>query len=310
AQGMAGAMGYLTDHRAAIREDARYLLPSARSVICVGKLYDTPQPYSTEFDDVERGWISRYAWGDDYHGVLRKGLESLVARMRERVEFDYKICVDTAPVLERAYARHAGLGWIARNTCLINQDLGSWFFLGEVLISLELETGHPPPDRCGACTACIDACPTQAIVPAPGPGWAIDSRLCISYYTIEFKGIAPAGLRPSFGNHVFGCDVCQDVCPWNRSRHLATEPGFEAREFAPALDRLAGITEPEFARMFQSSPVNRSRYAGFLRNVAIAMGNTGSLKFAQPLRRLVHHEDVRVSEAASWSLDQLKSEDV
>ncbi len=309
AQGMAGAMGYLTDHRARMRADARNLLPSARSVICAGKLYDSPQPYSTEFDDAERAWISRYAWGDDYHDILRNGLASLVARMKEHVEFEYKICVDTAPLLERAYARRAGLGWIARNTCLINQDLGSWFFLGEVLVSLELEAGVPPPDRCGTCTACIDACPTQAIIPSMGPGWAIDSRLCISYYTIEYKGNAPAELRRGFGNHVFGCDVCQDVCPWNRSRHPSAEAAFAARQFAPALDRLAGITEQEFARMFQSSPVKRSRYAGFLRNVAIAMGNSRSPRFAKPLGRLAEHTDSRVSEAALWALNQLESKE-
>ena len=147
--------------------------------------------------------ISRYAWGDDYHDVLREGLERLLERIRQAAgaAFEWKICVDTAPLLERAYARHAGLGWIGKNTCLINQEKGSWFFLGELLLSLDLEPDAPPPDRCGTCTRCIDACPTAAIIPAapPGPAWTIDSRLCISYFTIELRGPIPADAREGIG---------------------------------------------------------------------------------------------------------------
>src|SRR5947209_2862130 len=169
-------MSYLTDRRAAVRNDPRNLLPSARSIICVGKLYQTPWPHSTVFDDRERAWISRYAWGGDYHDVMRQGLDRLRAALREMAgaEFDWKICVDTAPLLERSYARMAGLGWIGKNTCLINQRSGSWFFLGELLVSLALESDAPPPDRCGTCTRCIDACPTAAIV--PGPEYTLDAR--------------------------------------------------------------------------------------------------------------------------------------
>src|ERR1035438_4492150 len=146
-------MRYLTDHRAAVREDPRNLLPSARSIVCVGKLYQTPWPHSTQFHDEDRAWISRYAWGDDYHGVLRRGLEQLAARVAERAgPFESKICVDTAPLPERSYARLAGLGWIGKNTCLIDQQSGSWFFLGELLVSLEIAPGAPPPDRCGTCS--------------------------------------------------------------------------------------------------------------------------------------------------------------
>ncbi len=310
AGGLAGEMRYLTDQRAALRRDARSLLPEARSVICVGKLYDTPWPYSTEFHDAERAWISRYAWGDDYHELLRRGLEDLARRMRARADFTWRVAVDTAPLLERAYARRAGLGWIAKNTCLINEEWGSWLFLGELLVSLELEPDAPPPDRCGSCTRCIDACPTQALVPITepgGPAWALDARRCISYYTIECRGDAPESLRAGFGNLVFGCDVCQDVCPWNRSRRATEEPGFAPREFAPLLERLGALTETEFAAMFRQSPVRRAKYAGFLRNVALAMGNSRSPRFLPVLERLARHADPAVSATAAWAQRQIQS---
>jgi len=169
AQGMAGEMRYLTDRRAGLRRNARNLLPNARSVICVGKLYNTPDPPREEGD----ARISRYAHGNqDYHDTMRAALERMVARLAEIQPFDYKICVDTAPLLERTFARLAGLGWIGKNTCLINEPLGSWFFLGEIVTSLDLERGSPPPDRCGTCSRCIDACPTQAIVPSLD-GWQV-----------------------------------------------------------------------------------------------------------------------------------------
>src|SRR6266851_2912320 len=185
-RGMAGEMRYLTDYRADRRVDPRSLLPSARSIVCLGKYFNPPAPYSTEVSDSERGWIARYAQGEDYHNVLKKLLQTLVERMRaEFGEFEYKLCVDTAPLLERSYAHQAGLGWIGKNTCLINQEQGSWFLLGEILTSLELEPASPPPDRCGTCTRCIDACPTKAIVPWGDGTWSLDARLCISYFTIE-----------------------------------------------------------------------------------------------------------------------------
>jgi epoxyqueuosine reductase len=273
AAGNAGEMRYLTDRRAAVRDDPRNLLPSARSIICVGKLYNTPQPEVTAASP-DRAWISRYAWGDDYHDDLRRGLERLDALLHERVAapFESRICVDTAPLLERSYARLAGLGWIGKNTCLINEPLGSWFFLGELLVSLELQPDGPPPDRCGTCTQCIDACPTAAIVPAPS-GYAIDSRLCISYLTIELRGPVPEALHPAMGPHIFGCDICQDVCPWNRRAPFTTDPAYQPRHYAPPLEELAQITEGQFRDMFQGTPITRARYAGFQRNVAIAIAN-------------------------------------
>lgn len=266
ARGYAGRMGYLTDHRAAIRSDPRNLLPAARSIICVGKLYNGPEPYSTRFDASERGWISRYAWGDDYHVVLREGLERMAARLGPHHE--WRVCVDTAPLLERSYARQAGLGWIGKNTCLINQPLGSWFFLGELLTSLEIAPDSPPPDRCGTCTRCIDACPTGALAP-----YELDATLCISYFTIELRGPVPEEHQAAIGRHVFGCDICQDVCPWNRRAPVTEEPAFAPRDFAPPLDKLASVTEAEFREMFRGSAVRRAKYADFMRNVAIAREN-------------------------------------
>ena len=166
-------MRYLTDRRGDLRADAANLLVGVRSVICVGLVYSGPEPYSTDFSEPERAWISRYAWGGDYHGIIRGRLEILARRLIEIEPFDFRICVDTAPLLERSFARAAGLGWVGKNTCLIDQNLGSWFFLGEMLTTLELAPGNPPPDRCGTCTACIDACPTDALVP-----YELDARLC------------------------------------------------------------------------------------------------------------------------------------
>jgi epoxyqueuosine reductase len=312
AAGYAGEMGYLKDRRAKVRNDPRNLLESAKSIISVGKLYNGPEPYSTRLAAAELGWISRYAWGEDYHGVLRRGLELLVEKMRERASepFEWKICVDTAPLLERAYARRAGLGWIGKNTCLINERRGSWFFLGELVVSLAIEPGTAPPDRCGTCTRCIDACPTAAIVPtglAQGPEWAIDSRLCIAYFTIELHGPIPSEKRAQMGNHVFGCDICQDVCPWNQRAPITSEPAFAPLHFAPDLERLAGISEEEFREMFRSSPVERARYSGFLRNVAVAMGNQRAERFRRPLEKMAQSGDPVVAEHARWALGQLES---
>ena len=305
--GYAGAMSYLTDRRAGLRSDVRKLLPAAQSVICVGQLYNGPEPYSTAFDEDERGWIARYAWGDDYHGVLRAGLQQLARSMEQCFgAFEWKACVDTAPLLERSLARDAGLGWIGKNTCLINQHRGSWFFLGELITSLPLAANEEmPADRCGTCTRCIDACPTRAIIPALEGRYQIDSRLCISYLTIELRGPVPDELRGLTAHHIFGCDICQDVCPWNRAAEVTSRKAYTPRAFAPSLERMAALTETEFREMFQSSPVERARYHGFLRNVTMAMGNSGSPKMIQPLRKLAASEDPLIREHAAWGLAKL-----
>jgi epoxyqueuosine reductase len=308
AAGFAGEMGYLADGRADARDDPRSLLASARSVICAGKLYNQPLPYSTEFTAVGRAWISRYAWSGDYHSTMRRGLEKLEAALREAAggPLQSRIVVDTAPLLERSYARLAGLGWIGKNACLIHEGAGSWFFLGELLVSLEIEPDAPPPDRCGTCRRCIDACPTAAIVPAPGgEGWMLDARRCIAYFTIELRGAIPEVSRAAMGGHVFGCDICQDVCPWNRRAPVTADPALAPRNFAPSLEGLAGIDERQFRAIFGGTPVTRARYLGFLRNVAVAMGNRGLAELRAPLERLAASEDRMVAEHAQWALGRL-----
>jgi epoxyqueuosine reductase len=304
-RGLAGEMRYLTDHRADLRTDPAHLLPGCRSAICVGLVYNSPEPYSNHFTDPERAWISRYAWGDDYHEIIRAKLEKLTCKLKEIEEFRSRACVDTAPLLERSLANRAGLGWIGKNTCLIDQKAGSWFFLGELLTTLDLTPDEPPPDRCGTCTRCIEACPTQAIVPSPDGRFELDARLCISYFTIELRTAIPEAQRALMGPHIFGCDICQDVCPWNRRAFLQNEANFSPRELAPPLARMAALSETEFREMFRNSPVSRAKYRGFLRNVAIAMGNAALEKFREPLAKLAAFEDPLVAEHARWALAQL-----
>jgi epoxyqueuosine reductase len=301
-------MRYLTDHRADVRGDPELLLPGVRSIICVGLLYDGPEPYSTDLSDPERAWISRYAWGEDYHGVIRAKLESLANKLLLTEGFQWRACVDTAPLLERSFAHQAGLGWIGKNSCLINQNLGSWFLLGELLTTLDLTPDSPPPDRCGSCTRCIDACPTDAIVPSAQGHFELDARLCISYFTIELCSAIPDVHRSAIGQNIFGCDICQDVCPWNRkSEPIEARPteGRSAALFAPPLERMAQLTEAEFRQLFRGTAVTRTKYNGFLRNVAVAMGNSGLEKFRAPLEKLAASEDALVAEHARWGLGQL-----
>jgi len=303
-RGLAGEMRYLTDHRADVRNDPAHLLPGVKSVICVGMLYGGPEPYSTEFSDPERAWIARYAWGEDYHGVVRAKLDRLAGKLLEVEMFRWRSCVDTAPISERSFARRAGLGWIGKNTCLINQKVGSWFFLGELLTTLELAPDAPPPDRCGTCTRCIDACPTEAIIPSAQGQFELDAKLCISYFTIELRGAIPDVNRVAVGQNVFGCDICQDVCPWNaRPRRSDDKPN---ELFAPPLERMASLTESEFMQMFHGTPVTRTKYRGFLRNIAVAMGNAGLEKFRAPLAKLAASEDALVAEHARWGLSRLR----
>jgi epoxyqueuosine reductase len=271
AQGMAGEMRYLTDRRAEVRRDPRNLLPGAQSIICVGKLYNQAAPP----EQAGRAIFSRYAWGRDYHDVLRDALEQLADKLSAVEPHNWKVCVDTAPLLERSYARQAGLGWIGRNTCLINEPLGSWFFLGELITTLELEPDSPPPDRCGTCTRCIEACPTQALVP-DGEGWTLDARRCIAYLNIELRGPIPEEQRPWLGSRVFGCDICQEVCPWNARAPETNDPAFRPLyDPEPPLDDLAALSADEFRERFQGTPVMRVKHTGLLRNVAAALSTLG-----------------------------------
>lgn len=299
--GLAGPLGYLTDHRARLRADPRHLMPSARSVLCVGLLYRTAGP--------ARHAISRYAWGaGDYHDVVRAMLEGVVREVMEQTgPFEYRICVDTAPLLERSLARQAGLGWIGRNTCLIHQPLGSWFFLGEVLTSLEMPCDSPPPDRCGTCRRCIEACPTGALVPAGGGRYWLDARLCISTWTIEQRGALPEPAREMSGHLLFGCDICQEVCPWNRRAPVTARAEFQPLHPDPDLAELAALTGEEFRARFRRTPLWRARYAGVLRNAATAMGNSGDAGYLPVLGKLAELEDEAVREHARWAMRRLEA---
>lgn len=270
--GHAGEMQYLTDRRGDLRADPRNLLPDAKTMLCLGKLYNTPFPHTDA--DPEKGWISRYAWGDDYHESMRADMDELVRRIQALAgtSFTYRMCVDTAPLLERSYARSAGLGWIGKNTCLINQEQGSWFFLGEILLSLDLAVDEPAPDRCGTCTRCIDACPTAAIVAGSDGRWVVDARECISYLTIEKRGEFNEADKHKTGKHIFGCDICQDVCPWNRRAAVTDDRRFWPREWDRDLKTLAGMEVEQFKTLARRSPIKRSKFEGFLRNVLAALG--------------------------------------
>ena len=213
--------------------------------------------------------------------------------------------VDTGPIVERVYAKYAGIGWIGKNTCILNQKLGSWLFLGVILTSLELEPDLPAPDRCGSCTRCIDACPTDALI-AP---YQLDSNKCISYLTIEKRGVISEEMREGMGRQVFGCDICQDVCPWNRKAPATTAPEFQPREglVNPALAWLAEMKAEEFGTKFRGSPLRRTKLSGLRRNAVIAMGNSGDQRFREPLRKLSEDEDALVAEHARWAARKLNS---
>ena len=433
-RGYGGEMHYLANPK---RFDTRTVLPSVKSVVCVGLIYNTPFAYSTEVgrgqkavgrkqesgvrsqksevrthkaaetasrslavqpspsgrgrsDEVgpgegtdlpvsnfqfpvpsddggqdacaPRGWVSRYAWGGDYHETMRKKLERLRAAIEELAPgVETRVYVDTGPIIERAFARFSGLGWMGKNTCVINEERGSWFFLGVVLTNLQLEPDLPAPDRCGTCRACLDACPTDAFVDP----YVMDASRCISYLTIELKGAIPRELCPGIGVNVFGCDVCQDVCPWNgKSRcqvsgarcqektflpltvdiekletgnwkldkgqqladssreskdlhssnfnHQSSVPSPQPPEpstfslFAPPLEALASLTEDDFRKMFARSPIKRAKYRGWLRNLCVAMGNSGDSRFLPKLQELARHADPIVREHAQWALEQLR----
>jgi epoxyqueuosine reductase len=286
--------------------------PWARSVIVCAVNYNTAQPYSTEANDPSRGWISRYAWGrEDYHDSVLRRLRQLegqvqreIAANDSRTTHHFRSYVDTGPLIERVYAKYAGIGWIAKNTSIINQKLGSWLFLGVILTSLELQADLPAADRCGSCTRCIEACPTHAFT-APGE---LDARLCISYLTIEKRGEIPEETRAGMGHQVFGCDICQDVCPWNRKAPVTAAAEFQPREglVNPPLDWLAGMQAEEFRTVFRGSPIRRTKLTGLRRNAVVAMGNSGDEKFLPTLKRLTEDADPVVAGHANWALQRLE----
>jgi epoxyqueuosine reductase len=301
-RGYAGEMSYLTS-QVERRSDLRTAFPWSRSVLVVGLQYDTPHPYSTG-SAPDRGWISRYAWGDDYHEVMKALLDGVMERLQaETGPFRARTYVDTGPIVERAYAAAAGLGAWGKNCCLLHPEHGSWFFLGEAVTDLELAPDTPRLDMCGSCQACIEACPTDALR-AP---YVLDATRCISYLTIEVKGGIPEDQRAGVGRQVFGCDICQDVCPWNRKRKRLGGPAFEPRPgaLAPDLGDLASLDDEAFRERFRGSPVKRAKRRGLLRNVAVALGNSGDASKRPLLERLASDQDPVVREHALWALNRL-----
>jgi len=311
--GHAGDMKYLEARNEAgdlKRSSLKSAAPWARSVIVCAINYNTAQPYSTEVHDSDRGWISRYAWSaEDYHDSVLRRLRVIEERLQQacgETPLETHCYVDTGPLVERVYAKYAGVGWIGKNTCILNQQQGSWLFLGVVLTSLELTPDLPAPDRCGSCTRCIDACPTDALV-AP---YQLDATRCISYLTIEKRGSIPEEIREGIGRHVFGCDICQDVCPWNRKAPVSAAPEFQGRSglVNPALEWLAEMSAEEFREKFRGSPIRRTKLSGLRRNAVVAMGNSKEHKFVPTLEQLVTDEDNTVAEHAKWALKKLKAE--
>jgi len=308
--GYAGEMHYM--HRTAERRaDVRRIMPDAQSVICLGVLYNTDQPYSTENADPARAAIARYAWGDDYHTIIDQRLGHLVDRLRALAGdgLEVRAYVDTGPVQERVYAQYAGLGWIGKNTCLINPEIGSWIFLAEIITNAKLEPDAPALDQCGTCTLCIDACPTGAIV-APH---VLDSTRCLSYLTIELKGAIPDERRHALGEHAYGCDICQEVCPWNLSASLPTsgDQAWQARPglTAPKLLDLWRRSDDDLRSLMKGSAMKRAGVKRLRRNLAVALGNTCDRSAAEALMQPTEPtcSDPLVREHVEWALEKLNA---
>ena len=256
------------------RIDVTKVLPNAKSVICVTLNYYSPSRHS---ENPNLGKISRYAWGDDYHAVLTQRLEKLYEFLKSEIPgVEGKIYVDTGPVMDKAWAVRAGIGWLGKHTNVITREFGSWVFLGEILIDAELEYDTPMLDYCGNCTACLDACPTQAIVQP----YVLDANKCISYLTIEHRSELPKEIVSNFQNWVYGCDICQEVCPWNRFQKETEEPAFQPRSenIAPRLAELAEMTHEEFSRRFKKSPMKRTKHSGLTRNAKAVLESARSSK--------------------------------
>jgi len=303
-KGFSGEMKYM-ERNPEKRADLKHVLPDAKSVISCALNYNTDYPYSIEKMDKTKGWISRYAWGDDYHDTINDKLRILMNYIKEEAsrEVACKLYVDTGPVLERVYGKYAGIGWVGKNTCLINQEMGSWIFIGEIITSVELDYDNPVPDRCGTCTRCIDACPTGAILEP----YVLDSRLCISYLTIELKDKIPLELREGIDNNIYGCDICQDVCPWNKRAQITDRPEFEPREdlYNPDLSYLSQLSVEDFREVFKGSPIKRTKRRGLLRNVVIAMGNSGDKGFIPHIKDCLNDEEPLVRVHAAWALSKI-----
>jgi epoxyqueuosine reductase len=307
-QGRQASMDYLADERArARRADPRLILPECKSILVLALPYSNPNTPEASNEVQSSGRCAAYAWGDDYHIIISQKLEALV-------QFIEKLCgqpipnrwyTDTGPILERDLAQRAGLGWIGKNTCLISPRHGSYFLLAEIFLGLQLEPDPPfETDQCGTCTRCIQACPTQCIL----PDRTIDAGRCISYLTIELKDDIPAELRPAVGNWIFGCDICQEVCPWNRFADAEGEPALQVREgmAQPDLIRELALGPVEFNSKFKDSPLRRTKRRGYLRNVAVALGNTGGRAALPALEQAMQDPEPMVREHASWAIQVIQ----
>jgi epoxyqueuosine reductase len=305
--GYAGTMGYLP-RSAERRSDVRKVVPSAQSVIVTGTHYNGGHPYSTERTDATRGEVARYAWSRDYHHVIGERLEALLAWIRacHPEPFEARAYVDTGPVQERVYAQYAGIGWIGKNTCVINPDLGSWVLLGAIISNLPLQPDSAALDRCGTCTLCLEACPTGAFA-AP---YELDATRCVSYLTIEFRGTIPEAHRAPMANHIFGCDVCQEVCPWNAAPVNLADPSWSSRQELN-IQNLVDLwrrTDEELAAFIGDTAMTRAGVRGLRRNLAVALGNSADQRALDALNETDSAEtvgDPLVIEHARWAKRKL-----
>ena len=305
-KGYAGSMEYLERH-SELKEDPRNLLPETLSLVALGFNYNTGDP-SQEVQDPSRGRISRYAWGDDYHEINQSKLKALEYYVCNELNAAHtRSFVDSGPVLEREVAQRAGIGWFGKHSNLINVENGSWFFLAEMLVDVELKPDEPfSRVDCGTCVSCIEACPTRAII----SDRTIDARLCISYLTIEHKGAIPLELRSKMGNHIFGCDICQEVCPWNKDVPESIESRFRPRTENDSTDltELMKLDQASFNKRFRKSPVKRSKRRGFLRNVAVALGNWAHADAIPALSIGLRDIEPVVRSHSAWALGRINNE--
>jgi epoxyqueuosine reductase len=310
--GYAGEMGYMA-RTADARQDVRQVLPGARTVIVMGTLYNTRPERDPDTDTPGVARIARYARGEDYHAVLRTRLEALLTWMHAESEavFEARAYVDTGPIQERVYAQYGGLGWIGKNTCLINPALGSWLFLSEIICTLALETDAEGLDGCGSCTKCLEACPTGALVDAH----VLDATKCLSYLTIELRGPIPDALRQELGAHAYGCDICQDVCPYNQAPLISTDPAWQPRAGldSPSLADLWLRTDDELQNLITGTAMTRAKVAGLRRNLAVAIGNQGDpdgvAALCTPTTEQPTADDPVVREHVEWALDRHRLHD-
>jgi epoxyqueuosine reductase len=305
--GAAGEMNYMQRGEEK-RCDPQKVLPGAKSVIVLALNYFQGNPNAAETaaatENGARGRIARYAWGDDYHDVVAAKLDKIDMFLRE-FGGTQKCYVDTGPVLERDHGAQAGIGWHGKSTMLLNEQLGTWFFLAEILTTLELPADPPARDRCGTCERCITACPTGAIT---GPH-RLDARRCISYLTIELKGAIPLEFRPLIGDRIFGCDDCLDACPWNRFAKVSNESAFAARSstMTMRLRDYLKLSDLEFRALFRNSPIKRIKRRGFLRNVCVALGNVGDHSDLPALERAATDPEPLIAEHAAWAIEQIRT---